>query len=121
VVTLQAVTCAGGLTLAREQVQADNKEHVLSALGTAANAMRAKLGGSRSSIQKLNRPLEESATGSLEALQNYTKGLAALGQGGFLAAFRRFSTRYCRTIEAFRSGTALACAWIRLQLYVNTA
>jgi len=38
-----------------------------------------------------------------------------------LKQFRRFSTRYCRTIEAFRSGTALACAWIRLQLYVDTA
>jgi len=34
---------------------------------------------------------------------------------------RRFSTRYCRTIEAFRSTTALACTWIRLQLYVDTA
>lgn len=38
-----------------------------------------------------------------------------------LKHFRRFSTRYCRTIEAFRSLTALACAWIRLQLYVDTA
>jgi len=38
-----------------------------------------------------------------------------------LKHFRRFSTRYCRTIEAFRSTTALACAWIRLQLYVDTA
>jgi transposase len=27
-----------------------------------------------------------------------------------LKHFRRFSTRYCRTIEAFRSITALACA-----------
>ena len=31
-----------------------------------------------------------------------------------LKHFRRFSTRYCRTIEAFRATTALACAWIRL-------
>ena len=38
-----------------------------------------------------------------------------------LKHFRRFSTRYCRTIEAFRSCTALACAWLRLQLYVDTA
>ncbi len=38
-----------------------------------------------------------------------------------LKQFRRFSTRYCRTIEAFRSSTALACTWIRLQLYVDTA
>jgi transposase len=38
-----------------------------------------------------------------------------------LKQFRRFSTRYCRTSDAFRSCTALACTWIRLQLYVDTA
>lgn len=38
-----------------------------------------------------------------------------------LKQFRRFATRYCRTLEAFRSCTALACAWLRLQLYVDTA
>jgi transposase len=38
-----------------------------------------------------------------------------------LKQFRRFSKRYCRNIEAFRSCTALACAWISLQLYVDTA
>jgi len=86
VVTLRAVTCQGGATLAREQVQADDKEHVLNAVGTAATAMRARLGESRSSIQKLDRPLEQATTGSLEALQNYTAGYAELIQGRFLAA-----------------------------------
>ncbi len=37
-----------------------------------------------------------------------------------LKQLRRFSTRYCKTTEAFRAFTALACAWIRLQLYVDT-
>ena len=86
VVTLQAITCPGGATLAREQTQADDKEHVLNALGTAATAVRARLGESRSSIQKSNRPLEQATTGSLEALQNYTEGLAVLSRGRFLAA-----------------------------------
>ncbi len=86
VVTLQAITCPGGATLAREQTQADDKEQVLNAVGTAATAMRAKLGESRSSIQKLNRPLEEATTSSLEALQSYTEGKAVLTQGRFLAA-----------------------------------
>jgi len=86
VVTLQAITCPGGATLAREQIQADDKEHVLNALGTAATAMRARLGESRSSIQKLNRPLEQATTGSLEALQDYTAGLAELTRGRFLVA-----------------------------------
>jgi tetratricopeptide (TPR) repeat protein/predicted Ser/Thr protein kinase len=86
VITLQATTCQGGATLAREQVQADDKEHVLNALGTAATAMRAQLGESLNSIQKLNRPLEQATTPSLEALQSYTAGYSQMGQGQFPAA-----------------------------------
>jgi serine/threonine protein kinase/tetratricopeptide (TPR) repeat protein len=90
VVTLQATTCPGGATLAREQIQAGDKEHVLNALGTAATAMRAKLGESLNSIQKLNRPLEQATTPSLEALQNYTAGFSQMAQGQFLAAVPSF-------------------------------
>jgi DNA-binding winged helix-turn-helix (wHTH) protein/tetratricopeptide (TPR) repeat protein len=86
VITLQATTCRGGATLAREQIQASDKEHVLSALGTAVTAMRSKLGESLNSIQKLNRPLEQATTASLEALQNYTSGYSEMGQGQYLAA-----------------------------------
>jgi class 3 adenylate cyclase/tetratricopeptide (TPR) repeat protein len=90
VITLQAITCQGGATLAREQIQAGDKEHVLNALGTAATAMRAKLGESLNSIQKLNRPLEQATTPSLEALQNYSGGYSEMGQGEFLAAVPLF-------------------------------
>ena len=38
-----------------------------------------------------------------------------------LKQFRRFSTCYGRTVEAFRSCTALASAWIRPYPYVDTA
>jgi tetratricopeptide (TPR) repeat protein len=86
VITLQAVTCQDGVTLAREQIQAQDKEHVLNAVGTAATAMCGKLGESLSSIQKLNRPLEEATTPSLEALQSYSAGKSELAQGHFLAA-----------------------------------
>jgi Tfp pilus assembly protein PilF len=86
VITLQATTCPDGAALAREQIQADDKEHVLNALGTAATDMRAKLGESLNSIQKLNRPLEQATTPSLEALQNYTAGYSEMNQGQFLAA-----------------------------------
>ncbi len=48
--------------------------------------MRAKLGESLGSIQKLNRPLEQATTPSLEALQSYSAGMAEMGQGQFLAA-----------------------------------
>lgn len=90
VITLQAINCQSGATLAREQVQAQDKEHVLSAVGTAATALRAKLGESRGSIQRLNRPLEQATTGSLEALQNYSAGFAELGRSRFLSAVPLF-------------------------------
>jgi len=90
VITIQATSCRGGATLAREQIQASDKEHVLNALGTAATAMRAKLGESLNSIQKLDRPLEQATTPSLEALQNYSAGASEMSQGQFLAAVPLF-------------------------------
>ena len=90
VITLQATTCQDGATLAREQIQAEDKEHVLNALGSATTGMRRTLGESLSSIQKLNRPLDQVTTPSLEALQNYTAGLSIMGQGHFLAAVPLF-------------------------------
>lgn len=90
VLTLEAIGCKEGSTLAREQVQASDKEHVLSALGTAATSMRAKLGESLSTVQKLNRPLEQATTGSLEALQAFSSGMDEMGHGRFLAAVPLF-------------------------------
>jgi tetratricopeptide (TPR) repeat protein len=90
VITLEAVTCQDGSTLAREMVQAPDKEHVLTALGDAAAALRRRLGESLSSIQQQNRPLEEATTPSLDALQNYTAGLDIMIQGHFLAAVPLF-------------------------------
>ena len=90
VITLQAITCQDGATLAREQIQAEDKEHVLNALGSAATAMRRKLGESLSSIQHLNRPLDEATTPSLDALQDYTAALDVMSQGHFMAAIPLF-------------------------------
>ena len=90
VITLEAITCQDGATLARDQIQAEDKEHVLNALGSATTAMRRKLGESRSSIEKLNQPLEQVTTPSLEALQNYTAGLSIMGPGHYIAAVPLF-------------------------------
>lgn len=86
VITLQAITCQTGATLAREQVQVEDKEQVLRGVGTATTGLRARLGESLNSIQNLNRPLEQATTPSLEALQNYTVGYGEMAQGRFLAA-----------------------------------
>jgi transposase len=38
-----------------------------------------------------------------------------------LKQFRRFATRYCKTLHAFASFVSLACSWLHLELYVDTA
>ncbi len=86
VITLQAITCQDGATLARAQIQAEDKEHVLHATGTAAATMRRKLGESLNSIQQRNRPLEMATTPSLEALQSYTEGHDRMARGQSIAA-----------------------------------
>ena len=89
-ITLQAVTCQNGATVARQQSQAEDKEHVLQAVGTAATAMRARLGESLASIEKLNRPLDQYTSSSLEALQAYAMGYTPQSQGQFLRAIPFF-------------------------------
>jgi eukaryotic-like serine/threonine-protein kinase len=90
VLTLEAIACQDGATLAREQIQVEDKEHVLSALGTAAASMRGKLGETLNSIQKPNRPPEQATTASLEALQNYTAGHAEMEKSQTVAAIASF-------------------------------
>jgi len=75
VVTLNAQDCVDGNVIAEEQVQADSKETVLAALGTAVSVFREKLGESLGSIQRYDAKIEEASTPSLEALKAYSQGL----------------------------------------------
>ena len=72
---LKAVNCANGDLLASTEAQANDKSHVLDALGKAASEMRRKLGESLSTLQKYNTPLEQATTPSLEALQAFSLGV----------------------------------------------
>jgi eukaryotic-like serine/threonine-protein kinase len=72
---LKAVNCVNGELLADTEAQANDKSHVLDALGKAASEMRRRLGESLSTLQKYNTPLEQATTPSLEALQAYSFGL----------------------------------------------
>jgi len=74
VIGLEALNCASGDVLAREQVTAAGKEQVLSTLGQAAAKLRNEVGESLSSVQKFDVPLEQATTNSLEALKAYTLG-----------------------------------------------
>ena len=78
VIGLDAVSCATGQSVAREQVQLARKEDLLKALSRASTTLRKKLGESLGSIQKFDTPLEEASTSSLEALQAYTLGWKAM-------------------------------------------
>jgi len=74
VITLEAMNPRSGDPIAREQIEAESKEKVLSALGTAASNLRQKLGESLSSIQKYDVSIEQATTSSLEALKAFTMG-----------------------------------------------
>jgi eukaryotic-like serine/threonine-protein kinase len=75
VLGLNAVNCASGDSLAREEAEAERKEDVLKGLDRAAAKLRAKLGESLGSIQKFDAPAEQVTTGSLEALKAYSLGV----------------------------------------------
>ena len=74
VVGVSAVNCQTGDSVAQEQVTANGKEGVLGALGTASTKLREELGESLKTIQKLDTPIEQASTPSLEALQAYSLG-----------------------------------------------
>jgi tetratricopeptide (TPR) repeat protein len=75
--TLKAVNCRSGESLASTEAQASDKNQVLDALGKTASDMRTKLGESLSTVQKLDTPLAQATTPSLEALQAYSLGWKA--------------------------------------------
>ena len=75
VVGLEAVEAASGDVMAREQVEVNSKEEVLTALGAAVSRLRRTLGESFTSIQRYDVPLPRATTPSLEALQAYAQAL----------------------------------------------
>ncbi|HTK29195.1 MAG TPA: protein kinase [Vicinamibacterales bacterium] len=81
VVTLSAVNCQTGDSLAQEQAQAATKEKVLDALGTTVSQLRGRLGESLASIRQFDVPLEQVTTSSLEALKSLALGNAEFDQG----------------------------------------
>jgi eukaryotic-like serine/threonine-protein kinase len=86
VLGLKVVSCQSGDTLVQEQATAAGKEKVLDALGEAACKLRGALGESLASVQKLDVPLYEATTSSLEALQAFSLGRKASAEKGPSAA-----------------------------------
>jgi serine/threonine protein kinase/predicted Zn-dependent protease len=89
--TLKAVNCASGQSLASTEAQASDKNHVLDALGKTASEIRNELGESLSTVQKFDTPLEQATTSSLEALQAFSSAYKVLyGPEGSPAAIPFF-------------------------------
>jgi eukaryotic-like serine/threonine-protein kinase len=80
-IDLNAVACNTGDTLAGEQGEAASKEDVLKVLSRASSSLRSKLGESLASVQKFDVPVE-ATTSSLEALKNYSMGVAVRREKG---------------------------------------
>jgi eukaryotic-like serine/threonine-protein kinase len=87
VIGLRAINCETGDTFAQEQVRADRKEQVLTALDRGVSNLRRKLGESLSSIRKYDRPIHEAlSTASLDAFQAYANGERIVQRQGSLGA-----------------------------------
>ena len=90
VISLDASNCRTGDVIEKRQVQAESKETVLKALGSAAEQLRRGLGESLASIGKYDAPVREATTGSLDALKSYSLGMATRRQQGDAASLPLF-------------------------------
>ena len=82
VVTLGAVDCQSGDSLALLQTEAGSKEEVLTALGEAATKMRRQLGESLATIERFDAPIEQATTASLEAFKAFVLGAEERARSG---------------------------------------
>src|SRR5215472_5393129 len=110
--TLKALDCSNGDSLANTEAQASGKNDVLDALGKIASEMRNKLGESLGTVRKFDTPLEQATTASLEALKAYSLGRKASAGSEWKAAvpfYQRairldpnFSMAYARLGKCYR-------------------
>jgi len=91
VIGVSAVNCQTGDSLAQEQVTASGKDNVLKALGGVATTLRESLGESLKTVHKLDTPIEQATTSSLEALQAFSLGRKLMqGKGDYTGALPLF-------------------------------
>jgi tetratricopeptide (TPR) repeat protein/predicted Ser/Thr protein kinase len=113
--TVKAVNCVSGESLASTDAQASDKNHVLDALGKTASEVRNKLGESLSTVQKFATPLEQATTPSLEALQAYSLGRDMINHKTDYAAAVPFFQRAIRLDPNFAMAyTALGVSYSTL-------
>ena len=85
VVSVDAIGCSSGDTLAKQAEQASSKLEVLKAVDRAAASLRKSLGESLASVQAFEVPVE-ATTASLEALKAFSMGVVTTRTQGDAAA-----------------------------------
>ena len=98
------MNCQTGDSLAQEQVTASGKENVLKALGEASTKLREKLGESLKTVEKLDTPIEQATTPSLEALQAYSLGRKTMQAKGDYHRRRAAAEAFDRARSEIRHG-----------------
>ncbi len=91
VLGLRAKNCRSGEVVAEEQAQVARKEDILKELSQIAVDFRKRAGESLATVAKLDTPLQNATTGSIDALKAYTTGwkLALAGEpSGSVALFQ---------------------------------
>ncbi len=78
---LEAFNAETGASVAREEIESDDKETVIDSLDEVTDQMRERLGESLASIEKFDAPLKTSTTASLDALKLYSDATAVLSNG----------------------------------------
>lgn len=86
VLWLRARNCRTGDVIDEEQMPAARKEDVLSTLSQIASRFRGRAGEALATVNKLDTPLAEATTPSLEALKAYSMGFKLLIESGGAAA-----------------------------------
>jgi len=109
-ITLEAVNPRSGVAFASEQIEAESKEKVLSALSKAAWNLRKKLGESLSSMQKYDVSIEQATTASLDALKAYAMANEERSKGNA----RESLGFYKRAVELDPN---FAMAWARIGVH----
>ncbi len=108
VIQINAVNVATGEVFGREQLTSPDKTGVLQAVSQAATAMRARLGESMASIQKLTTPYTNVTTASLQAFHAFSLGEDEHRVG------RDFPQAAAFYQQAIQLDPTFAMAWARL-------
>ena len=109
VLSLNALNCKTGASVAGGQAEVEGKEQVLAALGDMALRLRRKLGESLALVEKYDTPVAEATTSSLDALRVYSLGVNEQDKGNDAGAIPFFK-------HAIELDPNFALAYMRLYI-----